>query len=148
MHGHAQRGNDGTAAAQGASDAIATAAVSSEAGRSRPGGVSKNFARLVKAALLGSTTAGGKPIEIWYRDEARVGRKGTHAYAVAVLDGAGRHQKSGEPSTPDNITRLSLPPYAPELNPMENVSEYLRGNKPCAVLWDAYAAIVEACRQA
>ena len=30
---------------------------------------------------------------------------------------------------PDNITLLPLPAYAPELNPMENVWEYLRPNK-------------------
>jgi transposase len=49
---------------------------------------------------------------------------------------------------PDNITLLSLPPYAPELNPMELVWEYLRGNKLCALVWDTYDAIVEACRKA
>ena len=49
---------------------------------------------------------------------------------------------------PDNITLLSLPPYAPELNPMENIWEYLRGNKLCAVVWDTYDAIVQACRKA
>jgi transposase len=67
---------------------------------------------------------------------------------VVVLDGARWHQKSGELSTPDNITLLLLPPYAPELNPMENVWEYLRGNKLCAAVWDNYDAIVEACRKA
>jgi hypothetical protein len=164
----------------------------------------------VKAALLSSTALGGKPIEIWFQDEARVGQKGTHAYvwapvgscplmvkdnrhdsaylfgavcpdrgigaaiimpavnteamnehlkeistqvaagshAVLVLDGAGWHQAGGELSVPDNITLLSLPPYAPELNPMELVWEYLRGNKLCAVVWDTYDAIVEACRNA
>ena len=35
---------------------------------------------MVKAALLGSTSAAGKPIEIWFQDEARIGLKGTHAY--------------------------------------------------------------------
>ena len=49
---------------------------------------------------------------------------------------------------PDNITLLSLPPYAPELNPMENVWEYLRANTLCAVVWDTYDTIVEAYRKA
>ena len=70
------------------------------------------------------------------------------AHAVLVLDGAGWHQKGGELTVPDNITLLSLPPYAPELNPMELVWEYLRGNKLCALVWDTYDAIVEACRRA
>lgn len=71
---------------------------------------------------------------------------GTHA--VLVLDGAGWHQKGGELTVPNNITLLPLPPYAPELNPMELVWEYLRGNKLCALVWDTYDAIVEACRRA
>jgi len=67
------------------------------------------------------------------------------AHAVLVLDGAGWHQTGGELNVPDNITLLSLPPYAPELNPMENVWEYLRANKLCALVWDTYDNIVEAC---
>ena len=40
---------------------------------------------------------------------------------------------------------LHLPPYAPELNPMENVWAYLRGNKLSAGVWDNYDAILSAC---
>jgi len=47
---------------------------------------------------------------------------------------------------PANITLLPLPLYAPELNPMENVWEYLRANKLCALVWDTYDAIINACR--
>jgi hypothetical protein len=43
------------------------------------------------------------------------------AHAVLVRDGAGWHQRGGRLMVPDNITLLSLPPYSPELNPMENV---------------------------
>ena len=49
---------------------------------------------------------------------------------------------------PANLTLLSLPPYSPELNPMENVWDYLRQNKLCARVWDTYDDIVEACSQA
>lgn len=45
----------------------------------------KNFASQLKAVLLTSTTAAGKPIEIWFQDEARVGQKGTHAYVWAPV---------------------------------------------------------------
>jgi putative transposase len=41
-----------------------------------------------------------------------------------------------------------LPPYSPELNPMENVWEYLRANRLCALVWDSYEATIEACRTA
>ena len=47
------------------------------------------------------------------------------AHALLILDGAGWHG-SAELEVPDNITLLKLPPYSPELNPMENVWAYLR----------------------
>jgi transposase len=47
---------------------------------------------------------------------------------------------------PDNISLLSLPPYSPELNPMENVWDYLRQNKLCAQVWNTYDDILEACK--
>jgi hypothetical protein len=70
------------------------------------------------------------------------------AHALLVCDGAGWHAKSKDLRVPANITLLSLPPYAPELNPMENVWDYLRGNKLCNLVWNSYQAIAEACRQA
>ncbi len=42
------------------------------------------------------------------------------AHAVLVLDGAGWHQAGERLPVPDNISMLPLPPYAPELNPVEN----------------------------
>ena len=70
------------------------------------------------------------------------------AHAVLVLDGAGWHQTGGALRVPANVTLLHLPPYAPELNPVGNVWEYLRSNKLCGLVWDNYDAIVEACRKA
>ena len=49
---------------------------------------------------------------------------------------------------PDNIVLLHLPSYTPELSPMENVWAYLRANKLCALVWDTYDDILEACRKA
>lgn len=162
----------------------------------------------MKAALLGSVA--GKPIEIWFQDEARVGQQGSleyiwapigsrpravrdnrrdlvylfgalcparatgaaiimpaanseamsehlkeiatqvapGAHAVLVCDGAGWHQSGDRLEVPDNITLLPLPPYSPELNPMENVWDYLRGNKLSHRVWDSYDAIVRACAEA
>ena len=155
-------------------------------------------------------TAAGKPIEIWFSDEARVGQKGTLAYvwapvgsrpamvrdnrhdsaylfgatcparavgaavimpsanveamnehlteigsqvspnahAVLLLDQAGWHQTGGRLEVPGNLTLVPLPPYSPELNSMENVWEYLRGNKLCRLVWDNYDAILNACKEA
>lgn len=70
------------------------------------------------------------------------------AHCILICDGAGWHQKGGDLAVPDNITSLPLPPYSPELNPMENVWEYLRGNKLCSLVWDSYDAIVAACKAA
>ena len=154
-------------------------------------------------------TAAGKPVEIWFADEARVGQKGTLAYvwapvgsrpamvrdnrhdsaylfgaicparevgaavimpaanteamnehlqeissqvstsahAVLLLDQAGWHQTGGRLCVPDNITLLPLPPYSPELNPMENVWECLREQAMPPGLGQ-YEAILQACREA
>ncbi|MGQ0711789.1 MAG: IS630 family transposase [Rhodoferax sp.] len=44
---------------------------------------------------------------------------------VMVIDGAGWH-RSDKLRAPDNIYLLKLPPYAPELNPIEHVWDELR----------------------
>ena len=49
---------------------------------------------------------------------------------------------------PDSITLSPLPAYLPELNPMENIWDYLRGNKLSRGVWNSYQAIVAACRDA
>ena len=70
------------------------------------------------------------------------------AHGVVVCDGAGWHQRGKRLVVPDNLTLLPLPPYAPELNPIENVWDYLRGNKLSRRVWDSYEAIVAACKDA
>ena len=69
------------------------------------------------------------------------------AHAVLVLDGAGWH-RSHDLIVPDNITLLELPPYAPELNPVENVWQYLRANKLAITVFDSYTEVVEKCCEA
>ena len=76
---------------------------------------------------------------------AEIGRAVTPgAHAVLVCDGAGWHT-SPTLTVPDNVTLVCLPPYAPELNPAENVWEYLRKNKLALRVYDTYDAIVDAC---
>ncbi|WP_085938452.1 IS630-like element ISAli3 family transposase [Azospirillum lipoferum] len=167
----------------------------------------KNFAALVAGAL--PDTARGKPLELWWQDEARVGQQGTltrvwaakgsrpraprdqrHSWAylfgavcpsrgaaaalvlpkanaaamtlhlaeisgqvsdhhaVLILDGAGWHQPGDKLVVPENISLLHLPPYCPELNPVENIWQFLRQNHLSHRVFDSYAAIVEACCEA
>lgn len=153
--------------------------------------------------------ATGKPLEIWFQDEARIGQQGTltrvwarrgsrpraprdrryewaylfgavcpqrctaaalvlpaadtsamslhlaeiarqvapGSHAALVFDGAGYHG-SHSLAVPDNITLVALPPYAPELNPIENVWEYLRANKLAITVFDDYDDIVDKASQA
>lgn len=66
------------------------------------------------------------------------------AHAALVLDGAGWHV-SDKLIVPDNISLVKLPPYAPELNPIENVWAYLRGTKLANRLFNSYKDILDAC---
>lgn len=54
-----------------------------------------------------------------------VARRHRDEYIVMVLDGAGWH-RSAAPHVPANIHWLPLPPYAPELNPVEPLRDELR----------------------
>lgn len=67
------------------------------------------------------------------------------AHAVLTIDGAGWHQTGGRLVVPPNITLLHLPPYSPELNPVENVWAFLRSNKLSNRVFESYDAIVDAC---
>jgi transposase len=74
---------------------------------------------------------------------AAIGRKvAAGSHAALVLDGAGYHIAAAL-TIPENVTLVRLPPYAPELNPIENVWEYLRGNKLAITVFDDYDDIVD-----
>jgi transposase len=68
-------------------------------------------------------------------------------HVVMVLDGAGWHT-SRELIVPPNVTLLRLPPYSPELNPVERVWLYLRERHLSHRVHEGYAAIVDAVRDA
>lgn len=63
------------------------------------------------------------------------------AHAIVLTDGAGWH-KSAELKIPNNLTLLFLPPYSPELNPQENIWQFLRDNYLSTLVFDSYEAIV------
>ena len=66
------------------------------------------------------------------------------AHAVVILDQAGWHGAKAL-RVPDNISLLPLPPYSPELNPVENLWQFLKHNFLNARIFDTYDAIVAAC---
>jgi hypothetical protein len=67
------------------------------------------------------------------------------AHAVLILDGAGWHQRGGRLRVPDNISLLPLPPYSPELNPVENVWQFLRHNHLGNRVYETCDDILDAC---
>jgi transposase len=79
---------------------------------------------------------------------AEIGRQvAAGSHAALVLDGAGYHVAK-HLDVPENMTLVSLPPYAPELNPIENVWEYLRANKLAITVFDSYDDILDKACQA
>lgn len=66
------------------------------------------------------------------------------AHAVLLLDQAGWHM-SGKLVVPPNITLMPLPPRAPELNPVENVWQFMRQNWLSNRVFTSYRDIVELC---
>jgi transposase len=157
-------------------------------------------------AEIAVNEADGKPLEIWFADEARIGqknkitrrwaRRGTRpsaprdlrtastyifgaicpaegkaaglvlprctteamtlhlveisqavapgAHAVLLLDQAGWHV-SRKLKVPSNITLLPLPAKAPELNPVENIWQYLRENWLSNRIFTSYTDILDHC---
>lgn len=66
------------------------------------------------------------------------------AHAVLLLDQAGWHL-AGALDVPENITLLPLPAKCPELNPQENVWQFLRDNWLSNRVFTSYDNIVDHC---
>lgn len=71
----------------------------------------------------------------------------TGAHAVLLLDRAGWHT-TAKLNVPKNITPIFLPSRAPELNPVENIWQFLRANWLSNRAFDGYDAIIEAACEA
>jgi putative transposase len=69
------------------------------------------------------------------------------AHAVLMLDQAGWHL-SDKLVVPANITLLPLPPKCPELNPVENVWQYLRENWLSNRIFRSQGDILDHCSHA
>lgn len=69
------------------------------------------------------------------------------AHAVLIMDRAGWHT-TAKLTMPKNITAIFLPSRSPELNPVENVWQYLRQNWLSNRVFDSYNAIIDAACEA
>ena len=69
------------------------------------------------------------------------------AHAVVIVDQAGWHM-SPKLAIPDNITLMPLPPRAPELNPVENIWQFMRDNWLSNRIFKSYDDIVALCCEA
>jgi transposase len=66
------------------------------------------------------------------------------AHAVLLLDQAGWHM-TGKLSVPSNITLMPLPAKSPELNPVENVWQFMRENWLSNRVFASYKDIIDHC---
>jgi transposase len=66
------------------------------------------------------------------------------AHALVMLDRAGWHM-TDRLTVPDNITLLALPPRAPELNPVENVWQFMRDNWLSNRVFKSHDDILDHC---
>ncbi len=62
----------------------------------------------------------------WHLDEIS-SQVSPGAHAILILDRAGWHT-TAKLTIPPNITLLFLPPRSPELNPVENIWQFIRDN--------------------
>ena len=70
-------------------------------------------------------------------------RVAREAHAVVLMDRAGWHT-TAKLAVPDNLTIILLPSRSPELNPVENVWQYLRQNWLSNRVFDTHDDILDA----
>lgn len=63
-------------------------------------------------------------------------------HAVLIWDGAGFHT-GGEVVVPGNVSLIQLPPYSPELSPMEDLWHYLRAHHWWNWAYEGYEGLEE-----
>jgi hypothetical protein len=92
-------------------------------------------------AALALPFANTDAMQLHLDEIARTVARGAHA--VLLLDRAGWHTTTAL-RVPKNITMILLPSRAPELNPVENIWQYLRQNWLSNRVFDTYEEIIDA----
>lgn len=78
---------------------------------------------------------------VFLRELAASDQRAVH---VVIQDQAGFHLKAQDEGVPENVRLLPLPPYSPELNPVERVGDLIKdatGNRVFGSLKEMEAAI-------
>ena len=96
-------------------------------------------------AALALPYAETEAMQLHLDEIARRVARGSHA--VLLLERAGWHT-TGHLVVPKNLTLVFLPARAPELNPVENVWQYLRANWLSNRVFETYEAIIDAACEA
>jgi transposase len=66
------------------------------------------------------------------------------AHAVVIMDQAGWHMTAAL-IIPENISIIALPAKCPELNPVENIWQFMRDNWLSNCIFETYDEIVDHC---
>ena len=96
-------------------------------------------------AALALPFADTQAMQLHLDEIARTVRRGAHA--VLLLDRAGWHT-TVKLVVPRNLTLIFLPSRAPELNPVENIWQFLRQNWLSNRVFDTYDSIINAACEA
>jgi len=81
---------------------------------------------------------------------AQIGAHEPAAIHVVIYDGAGFHHRDGARELPDNVRIINLPPYSPELNPVEKLWDIVRDgicNRVFRTLAELQGALTEQLRR-
>lgn len=73
----------------------------------------------------------------------QIGQTDPEAIHIVIQDGAGFHQAEGAPDLPANVRVIHLPPYSPELNPVERLWDVVK-DRICNRRWQDLDALIEA----
>ena len=110
----------------------------------RPTGFTSLYVLAAVCAATGAMSAVIMPelntevVNLFLEQFARELPAGVHA--VLIWDGAGFHSGEGL-VVPANVSLIQLPPYSPELNPVENLWHYLRSHHWSNRLYRDYDAL-------
>lgn len=96
-----------------------------------------------KAAALLFSHVGSEEMNLHLKEISNMVAKNAHA--VLIMDRAPWHQSL---VVPENITLLYLPPYSPELNPVEQVWDFLRSNYLSNRVYESLNHIFDVCSNA